>query len=143
MFRGTAGGAGAEARTPDGESVLPIPGLMHRTYVEAILCQHSHRSFASLKSLSLAVGRNVHSRNGVKAMGQVIQIDEARSLGGLLGRSPKGSPAISAAERTGEGAGTRAAPRLLARTASDAAQGRHSQDRSHGRCKRGLARLRA
>ena len=62
---------------------------------------------------------------------------------GGLGRSPKGSPAISAAERTGEGAGTRAAPRLLARTASDAAQGRYSQDRSHGRCKRGLARLRA
>src|SRR3981189_1325081 len=62
--------------------------------------------------------------------------------GGFLGRPPKGSPAISASERTGERAGTRAAPRLLARTARDAAQGRHGH-RSHGRCERGLARLRA
>ncbi len=41
------------------------------------------------------------------------------------------------------GRGTGAAPGLLARTASYAAQGYHGQDRGRGRCERRLACLRA
>src|SRR5262245_48856410 len=102
---------------------------------------HSNQlcSFASGQRAVLGISMGWSST----ATSATLQSLRRRLLGWprLLGRSP--SPALSAAERTGEGIGEGADPRLLARTYSHAAQGCHCQNRDHGRCERGLARLRA
>src|SRR5262245_43881323 len=131
-----------EYRTRGPASLLQIvDSLRSRVHPSGPRRSHQSCSFASGQRAVLGISMGWSSA----ATSATLQSLRRRLLGWprLLGRSP--SPAIFAAERTGKGTGERtgegADPRLLARTVSHAAQGCHSQNRGHGRCERGLARL--